>query len=47
MRKNQLKTLNLRELVDTIDELINHQYAEDMEYVKDCMAKGTKLQCLF
>jgi hypothetical protein len=43
IRKNMLKTMNLRQLVDTIDEIINHQYAEDIEIIKQCVAKGTKI----
>jgi hypothetical protein len=38
-----LKTMILRQLVDAIDEIINHQYAEDMEIIKQCIAKGTKI----
>jgi hypothetical protein len=34
--------MSLRQLVDAIDEIINHQYAEDIEIIKPCVAKGTK-----
>jgi SWIM zinc finger len=43
IRKNMLKTMILRQLVDAIDEIINHQYAEDIEIIKQCVAKGTKI----
>jgi SWIM zinc finger len=43
IRKNYLKTLNIHELLQAIDEIINHQYAEDIEYIKGCITKGTKM----
>ena len=43
IRKNMLKTMSLRQLVDAIDEIINHQYAEDIDIIKQCVAKGTKI----
>ena len=41
-QKNKLKTMSLNELVNTIDDITNHQYAEDIEVIKECLASGFK-----